>query len=326
MKKIIFLIGVLLYSVTSTAQNYYNFTKSTATYSDLVNPISISNGTVWTYNEFGPFNLPFPVTIFGTTHTKFGFDDDNFALANTDNQIVTNLKPLTILLADRNTNQGTTSLSPISYKVEGETGSRILKLEIKNAGLEDELDTQFGAVNAIHYLSYQIWFYEQDESFEFRFGSSNITDVTDINDGDAFLSIFYIENENDEETSTTLGYVNGTISNPLYTETTNPDLQPASLTSMIDANTVYRFSINTLANNDIEKDLFKMYPNPTTDDLNFVFEESLSKNYFIYDLLGREVMKGSFANEIQSKLSVSELQSGTYIIKIGNTTKKFIKK
>lgn len=326
MKKILFLFGVVLYSVTSTAQNYYNFTKSTATYSDLVEPVSINNGSVWIDEEYGPINLPFPVTVFGSTHTKFGFDDDNFVLISNDNQTITNFKLLTISLADRNTNQGTTSLSPISYKIDGENGSRILKLEIKNAGLEDELDTEFGAVNAIHFVNFQVWLYEVDGAIEYHFGSSNITNIFDVNDDDLFLSIIYTEIETDEDYAATLGLVGGDISSPVYTETTNPDLIPASLTSMIEANTVYRFSTNTLSNSDVEKDLFKMYPNPTTGDLNFVFEENISKNYFIYDLLGREVLKGSFENEMQYRISVSVLQSGTYVIKIGNATKKFIKK
>ena len=326
MKKIALLISCCCFTIGVYSQNYYNFEKSKSTYEDLSGAISINNGQPWLLDEFGPFSTPFPISTFGITFSDFGFNGDSFVFFNNDDLTTySSYNPYTTLFLDRYFSQVGTSLSPISYKVDGTIGNRTLKLEIKNAGLISD----FAAPNtatSVYYVNFQIWFYEVDNSFEYRFGPTNITNLSVLNDEAILISSFYTVTETEDSSNGQSGFVNGTISNPIYSEFIEYDEEPTSLDAMIPANTVYRFSINTLSNNDKEKVEFAMYPNPTSDVLNLTFSENLDKNYSIYDLLGREVLNGKFENTSEAQISVENLQIGTYILRIGGTNKKFIKK
>ncbi|ASK31341.1 hypothetical protein CEY12_15050 [Chryseobacterium sp. T16E-39] len=78
-----------------------------------------------------------------------------------------------------------------------------------------------------------------------------------------------------------------------------------------------------------KKDLFKLYPNPTSDYVNITSETKISE-ISIIDLSGKKM--GTFSVEgLTAKISVQELPSGNYIIKVNNadgsvSSQKFIKK
>lgn len=320
MKKITFLIIVLVATLQVSAQNYYTFTKSTATYSNLTNATSMNNGQVWQQPDYGPFVSTFPVKIFGINYFDFGFAEYQFIFAddNVASEPFVMFFPISVLPVDRNFSGTGASQSTISYKTEGTTGSRILKLELKNAGLETEFQTN--SVSTL-YCNYQIWFYESDKSIEFRIGPNNITNKSQLNDTGISASGFNFESNNDYR----LAYINGTIANPNYVETTNMNVIPADLNGIIPANTVYRFAVNPLAIKDQEKVEFSMFPNPANNVLNLTFPEAVSKPYSVYDLLGREVLKGSLNHITQTQINIGSLQNGSYILRIGGSTQKFIK-
>ncbi len=63
----------------------------------------------------------------------------------------------------------------------------------------------------------------------------------------------------------------------------------------------------------------KIFPNPVADVLRV---EGIDEDkYEVYDLLGRLVLKGTIEDEI----NVSGLLAGTYILRIGNESKRFVK-
>ena len=62
-----------------------------------------------------------------------------------------------------------------------------------------------------------------------------------------------------------------------------------------------------------------LYPNPVSNRLRV--EGANSSKYQVYDLLGRPVLQGVILDEID----VSELPSGTYILRIGNESRRFVK-
>lgn len=318
MKKITLLVGLLVTTFSVNAQNYYNFTKSTATYADLTGATSMNNGVAWDYNAFGPFNAPFPIYIFGQALNNFTFEDDFFFLEDTAGNTFAYTFPVSGYIMDRNFSLTGASLSPISYKVEGTTGSRILKLEVKNAGLEGEA---FGSSTSTLYLNYQVWFYEADKSIEYRYGNHNITNLALFND-DASSNVFLgYEDANNLKA----GYIGGSIASTTYAETTDPNITLPNLNGIPAANTMYRFELNSLAVKDQEKIEFSMYPNPTNNVLNLTFPNTVNKPYSVYDLMGREVLKGSLNNTTQAQINVSTLQSGSYILRIAGTTQKFVK-
>lgn len=320
MKKITLLAGLLLTTITVSAQNYYNFTQSTATYADLGTPTNMNGNAAWMYDDFGPIASAFPVYVFGETFTSFGFEDDNFVLVKTlpAGEEYVYVAPLSAYVQDRNTTGTGAGQSPISYKVEGTTGSRILKLELKNAGLEEEFDT-VGTTNL--FLNYQVWFYEADKSIEFRFGPNNVTNIAMLNSEATYWSIFLYEATNGDKS----GAVTGNTTTPTYGEYTDATQITTNLNALPAANTVYRFAVNPLAVKDQEKIEFSMFPNPASDVLNLTFPEAVNKPYSVYDLMGREVLKGSLNNTAQAQINVSTLQKGSYILRIAGSTQKFIK-
>lgn len=320
MKKITLLTGLLLATVTVSAQNYYNFTKSTATYTDLTGATSLTNNTVWAFDFFGPITSPFGIEVFGQTYNTLNFDDDYFYLESSTNaNLYSELFPIFAYIMDRNVTGTGSGVSPISYKVDGTSGNRILKIEVKNAGLEMEFDAT-GTTNL--FLNYQIWFYEADKSIEYHYGNHNVTSAGSLND----QSVSYIFVSHDDGTNATGGFVDGTIASPTYTEVTNPTANPTNLNALPAANTVYRFALNPLAVKDQEKIEFVMFPNPANDVLNLTFPEAVNKPYSVYDLIGREVLKGSLNNTTETQINVSTLQKGSYILRIAGSTQKFIKK
>ena len=319
MKKITLLAGLLLTTVTVSAQNYYNFTKSTATYADLTGATSLTNNAVWDFDFFGPITSPFNIDVFGQTYNTLNFEDDYFYLESSTNaNFYSEIFPVYAYIMDRNVSGTGNGVSPISYKVEGASGNRILKLEVKNAGLEMEFDSS-GTTNL--FLNYQIWFYEADKSIEYRYGSNNVTSVASLNDE----GVSYILLSHEDSNNIKGGFVNGTITSPTYTEVTNPTSNPTNLNGLPTANTVYRFALNPLAVKDQEKIEFSMFPNPTNDVLNLTFPEAVNKPYSVYDLMGREVLKGSLNNTTQAQINVGTLQKGSYILRIAGSTQKFVK-
>lgn len=58
------------------------------------------------------------------------------------------------------------SLSPVSYKVEGSPGNRILKIEYDHVHLDFANDTE-------NWISYQIWLYEYNGTIEVHYGPRN---------------------------------------------------------------------------------------------------------------------------------------------------------
>lgn len=319
MKKNTLLAGLLLTTVTVSAQNYYNFTKSTATYADLTGATSLTNNAVWDFDFFGPITSPFNIDVFGQTYNTLNFEDDYFYLESSTNaNFYSEIFPVYAYIMDRNVSGTGNGVSPISYKVEGASGNRILKLEVKNAGLELEFDSS-GTTNL--FLNYQIWFYEADKSIEYRYGSNNVTSVASLNDE----GVSYILLSHEDSNNIKGGFVNGTITSPTYTEVTNPTSNPTNLNGLPTANTVYRFALNPLAVKDQEKIEFSMFPNPTNDVLNLTFPETVNKPYSVYDLMGREVLKGSLNNTTQAQINVGTLQKGSYILRIAGSTQKFVK-
>lgn len=69
----------------------------------------------------------------------------------------------------------------------------------------------------------------------------------------------------------------------------------------------------------------KIYPNPTTNVLNISTDRNEVLNIVIIDVVGKEVLRESVQS--MTKLDVSQLQNGLYIIKFegSDTTYKFIK-
>lgn len=90
------------------------------------------------------------------------------------------------------------------------------------------------------------------------------------------------------------------------------------------ANAIFKVDLASLSvsefNTTHQKDI-KIYPNPAIDKINVY--NSPSKEYKIFDMTGRVITSGTLE---RNSINVSQISSGNYILKVGETTKKFIKK
>lgn len=72
----------------------------------------------------------------------------------------------------------------------------------------------------------------------------------------------------------------------------------------------------TLGNNDFVLSEFKMYPNPAKEYVTIDLSDlTANATVFIYDYLGR-LVKNELLNTTSSKIDTSNLQKGTYIVKV----------
>ncbi len=166
-------------------------------YIDLVNPISVNNDELWDDPEYSiPVGFPFEINGHAVTSLMFGASGFLLMAPTSDPDVSTVVFPFETDLIDRGVIIDA-SQSPISYLVEGDPGSRILKVEINNAGSFYEF--QSGTQDM--FINIQLWLYEGSNQIEFRFGENSIPNpdlfydgggafmgVTDINDFSGDLS------------------------------------------------------------------------------------------------------------------------------------------
>lgn len=75
----------------------------------------------------------------------------------------------------------------------------------------------------------------------------------------------------------------------------------------------FRSAAVTLNNENFSSDELNIYPNPTTNWLNFSGREMLNQNYQIYDVAGKILNYGQIVN---NQIQVENLSYGTYILKV----------
>lgn len=174
----------LLGNASEQQRSAGNFSYMLATfnepYVDLVGGVSVNGGEIWDDPEY-EVPLPFQFNLNGDEVNSLIFGGLGallFSLTG-DPDVFQATVPFETDLLDRGALNGVASLSPISYVVDGAPGSRIFKLEWKNAGSYDELDFA-GTMDM--FVNLQLWFYEGSNMIEFRYGPSF------INDGDLFYS------------------------------------------------------------------------------------------------------------------------------------------
>jgi hypothetical protein len=324
MKKITLLCSLLLSAAGMQAQNEYDFSTTQAAYADLQNATSINEGEVWDWDYFGEFAMPFEFSIAGEPVNRFLFEDDYFAFltpgANYEEDDIEGvflIYPTSIFIQDR-TYSTNTSSTPISYKVDGTVGNRILKLEVKNAGAESASFIGFDEDD--YYMNFQIWLYESDDTIEIRYGTSNIDQAFLTADGEPLIVAVFGEVD---------GYIlSGQSTSPTYGEYTEETFEEGITLDAYPANgTVYKFTPHVVAGNDaFSKQALTVYPNPASSVLNLKTDNITATEYTISNIMGAVVGHDKISNPANAQINVQALQDGLYYIKVGDQSIKFIKK
>ena len=328
MKKII--IVVLFFALFTSNAQEYELTVLNEAYENLEDATSLNNGNVWDDPSFTvPIGFDFQLGP-NMVNTLFFSDDAPGGLlttiANIDAAPFGGFAPVSQDIIDRGFNTGT-SLSPLSFKLEGEVGSQILKIEWNNVGFFDESSLQ-------DFMNLQLWLYEEGNVIEYRYGSSEINDPTNSFEGlDGIQIVLFplLPAGGGGPLEEDAYILSGDPINPEFitisTEEDFDDAEFISLTGVPSDGTVYRFSSETLSVDDISVSTLdvSVYPNPTNDVFKIESKE-VDYRLEVYNTSGQRVM--SFDSPKDS-YNISNLSKGVYFVKIqsltGVMTKRLIK-
>ncbi len=290
------------------ASGDYSFSKTTGTYSDLTDAISINNGQLWD-DPVGsvPIGFTFKLYDIMLDTIYFGMGLGGLVSSAIDSNFVADyaIIPFEADLIDRGELSGI-SQSPISYQLEGSAGNRILKIEWKNAGFVGEI----GALGTLNdYVNFQVWLFEGSNDIEMYYGPVMITNPAINYEGEtgAFVGI----SDKDLLNSYLLS---GSPDNPELSDTlANLDGTPAD-------GTIYRFSNLTTGNDgdQPEKRQVKVFPNPVQQFATVRISHSMLNHaeLLLYDTFGRIVktVRNIQANEFT--VDCTDLVRGVYLYQL----------
>jgi hypothetical protein len=314
-----FLLLLLLLSNTGLFGQGYNFTSFTSPYDEFSDGTDAININDWDSDSWDdPFcqiDLGFAFEIggesFSTVYQQgvgaewiFHSLDDSEVRFGPD-------------LIDGDVVDGAPS-STITYKVEGAPGNRIGMIQYTDAAFYSEV-TQASTAN--NRISLQIWFYEGDNSIEFRFGPQSIVDLENY-EGTSGPGIAVLTGVSYDPYGFEYGIsISGDPSNP------TPVILSDSFSSMLDAypqeDQVYRFAPGPLSTDSNPAESFMIYPTITMNELGVRNLKDPNAVYSIRSISGQIVDSGLLNNK---NIDVSDLNAGIYFIQIDGFTQKFIKR
>lgn len=302
-------VGQLIYAQSYTLNTFAD------TYTDITGT-SLTNGLTWDEPEL-VVNIGFDFTAFGHTNsTLISVASGALMAIEGSNDTVIVLGPTLADLADRGCDtlvdwEGEPGgLSEISYRVDGAVGSRIFKMQWKNAGFYWEIDDDNISDD---YVNLQMWLYEGSNIIEYRYGPNSVNSPQLSYDGYAGHVIVqgkYISVDNDEYF---LGNeIIGNPNSPTLINNTNSNF--TGLTGSIPNGMVYQLSQAPDAVQDIAvKGKVSIYPNPTEAFAHL-------QNVELADIEKIEVwnMLGQKSLEVEPSLDVdlSSLAAGSYLLQI----------
>jgi len=326
------LILLFLTSILSLSgySQVYTFQVGNQPYQELANPVSINNGEVWEFPEY-EIGLGFNFYLFDTLINKLYFFNEGqgsvLSSVPSSTRFHKMVMPFGAGLLDRGypTSQ---SQSPLSYEVSGEPGTRICKIQWKNAGFFGDYQENGSFTD---YVNFQLWLHEVTGLIEMHYGPSLITDF-DINYGAPGPTVGLVPwYDNDEYSFSPQSiWLAGAPANPyiVYSDEFN------FLNGMIPPNTAYYFT-NTLTVNSglVKAEGFSVYPNPAEDYIMISHSVTNRQNLtiIIRDLTGRIMLQKNYTSGEELYIPVGNIQAGAYSLLIldGNKqifTETFLKK
>ncbi len=322
MKNIFTIVLFIAIGLTARAQQIpYIVTGFNDPYEDIAEPISLSNGEVWDDPEYF-VNIGFNFQLINEVfqNVLILYPGAQVVSADVMEDSVALMGPYMSDIMDAGVLQDS-SISPISYAIEGQPGSRIFKLEWKNVGFYYELESGGLMGNRI---SFQMWLYEGSNIIEYRYGPNSIKNGSLVHDFGVPFVVLGQQVAIDGSSWEGLWIIGGTEAAPVATAWTDPDVLPDPGLfpgSEFPSGTVIRFSptfTNVMENN---KPAFAIFPNPINDNLNISWNSSKAMAQ-LFDITGKEVSSLILQNGIQ-QMSVSDLSAGSYVLRIIDENKVY---
>jgi hypothetical protein len=290
------------------SQFYYTFSHFNQTYNNLVNPISLNQGMVWDDPQF-QVPIPFNFTVMGKSISilDFSFGLGGLLVGETTTpSLYEALFPFDADLIDRGYASGV-SQSPISYVVDGNPGSRILKIEWQNVGSYDE-----GDINGTYdmFINFQCWLYEGSNVIEYRFGNNNITDDSFYyGDQGTFIGAIEVLETDTMTYFNEVHFLTDSASTPILTD------EFENLIGTPPSGKVYRFappSSSGIAGRTGKT--LSVNPNPALETIN-LSNASAGEHYAIFDITGNQIGASIMITAENQLIDVRQLSKGVYFIK-----------
>ena len=317
--KPIYLLSFLILTLSSYGQELpYVFSTFNEPYMDLVNPVSVNNGEIWDDPEY-LIPLGFTFDFMGQSMTEIGIIYPGAQLIPVvAGNLVNVFLPYQSDIIDVGAVTGEVSESPISYLLEGDVGSRILKIEWKNVGFYAEIDALGTANNT---TNFQLWLYETTNDIEYRFGNNTIKSPDLVHfvgrpivgivknailDGSGFDAAWLLD---------------GDPTNPTIFLFLNSGGEPSAddlLDSEPPGGTVYHFDTGIVGVDELPNaHSLQLYPTLADGSLNVIWGGGLPATAEIVDNLGRIISSHTMVNSYDA-LSVQDVSPGNYFLRLSD--------
>lgn len=292
-----------------------------AVYTPLGNNATALLGSTGWDDEVVPFTLPFDFYYKGALVQNWVMDTYG-GLYPTSKYTTREIPPIAAFYSDY-VDRGD---SWIGYEVIGNIGSRIAKVEFKNAGY-------FSDVQKNDYANFQIWLYEGSNKIEYHAGSSSITkgrfNVTGEYGDLIITGLNYTDYNSDTRQATDIFHFVGRLNKvPKDSVVTLENNFGSADPAMIDfinygtfpeSGTVFVFTPSTsqaplaIAETQEEK-THTLFPNPVTDKLTIHLNQSPDNNavFMLHDMTGRELLRSNIRLQ-ETTIPVSFLTNGIYM-------------
>jgi hypothetical protein len=295
-------------------------------YQSLIDPIYLTDSMVW---DDPDIILPVPLrSEFFDSDTNsyiysFGLGAELFLL--TDDSEFKGMIPIDYDLIDRGFFNDV-SESALSVAIDGEPGSRILKLEWNNVGFYAELDNTGMSES---FVNFQVWVYEAEPFIEYHYGPSNFafpieafSQWTNIPLLTALITTLDLETE-----EIGMYVLQGEPDNPELVYSDTGDLDETDITGLSafpEDGTVYRFTLRPSSVKHIWDKIsdVKVVPSIASDNIRFTTgttDNNNKINYQIRDINGNMLISGQ--SEPGGTVNVSHLTSGQYFVTIQEENK-----
>jgi hypothetical protein len=306
---------LLLFVFQSNAQELpYTFSVFNEPYIDLVNPTSINNGEIWDDPEY-MVPVGFNFDFMGQAMTQIGIIYPGAQLIPV---VAGDLVNVFLIYQSDIIDIGVipdSSLSPMSYRLEGEVGTRILKIEWKNVGFYSEFENNGTTFNT---TNFQLWLYETTNDIEYRFGPNTIKSPDLIHflgkpvvglgknvtlDGSNFDAIWLLDGDPVNPSIYTLTYDQGKPSPGMLL-----DAEPPS-------GTVYHFDTGIVGVDELTSEVpMQIYPTLADVEINLIWGGEFPATCEIHDATGKLVNSVQISNAFET-IDISALATGCYVLR-----------
>jgi hypothetical protein len=308
----LFLAAIL---ATGSASAQFTFTKLNQPYTHLTGATSLSKNSLWTSDTVFTAPIGFNFKMAGATIDKFYLGAANFASPSKNSAIQSGFIMLGTGLMDRGQNF-MQARSDIRYLTTGTPGARIFKLEVYNAGFEDEW-LNYGELKDS--VSYQLWLYEGSNVAEFRYGNSRVSEFNEYFGPKMMCG--YMKNMDTATITFDRFWVASGNPATATLDSMSSFMNVKGLSSFPTSGTVFRFAPKGNSSTGIGQlapgSLARVYPTQSSGTVNVEHRVNGTLTYAITSTLGQVVSKGSLAAG-STTIDLSSMPAGAYFIRIAD--------